>query len=270
MTIWDGTQEVDAITSVWDGTENAATVAMMPWGYASASAMIASAPFFVAHRGGSVDWAEMSVRGMTESAARGVGALEVSLGRTSDGVWFGLHDDTLDRTSGLTGLPKVSTMTWAQVQTYKNGNDRYYTLEELVKPWAKSHVIFIDPKYDHNRMAELVPKLNALISPSRVVIKFYGDNARLANDARAAGYKSWGYFYAADFDSGMYEKNKGNWDLLGLPYDAATVYWDTIKLQNKPILAHIAPSRAAVDMALSKGAAGVMVSGITSAFGAGI
>lgn len=271
MNLWDGTQELEVTPSVWDGgTEVEARAAIMPFGYSSADHMVASAPFFIAHRGGSRNWPEMTPRGMTESAARGVGALEISLGRTSDGVWFGLHDDTLDRTAGVTGLPTARTMTWAEVQTYKNGTDRYYLLEELVKPWAKSHVLFIDPKYDNFRTAELFPILNGLIAPQRVVMKSYGNNQRFANDSRAAGYKSWGYYYPADFDSGMYEANKHVWDYLGIPYDAATPYWDLIKLENKPIIAHIAPTRAAVDMGLSKGAKGIMTSGITAAFGGGI
>lgn len=270
MNLWDGTQEVEVTPSVWNQREVSATAAVMPFGYASAEQMVASAPFFIAHRGGSRNWPEMTPRGMTESAARGVGALEISLGRTTDGYWFGLHDDTLDRTAGVTDSLMARNMTWEQVQQYKNGTDRYYLLEELVEPWAETHVLFIDPKYDNFRTAELFPILNRLIAPQRVVIKSYGNNQRLANESRAAGYKSWGYYYPADFDSGMYAANRHVWDYLGIPYDAPTPYWDTIKLENKPIIAHIAPTLTAVEAGLSKGASGIMVSGVASAFGNGI
>lgn len=267
--VWDGSKEVDGTPTYWNGEEEfQATVSAMPYGYQSVTAMLAAKPFFVAHRGGSVDWPEMSLRGMTESVSRGVGCLEVSLARTTDGVWFGMHDETFARTAGLATAPKGSEVTWAQVQTYKNGNDRYYTLQELVKPWAKTHTFFIDPKYQHTRMAELVPLLNSLVEPSRVVIKYFGDNTRLAGEAKAAGYKSWGYFYAGDFDNGMFDRCKGAWDFLGISYDAAQTYWTRILAEGKPVLGHIAPTAAAVTMALNKGASGVMVSGVKSQFGA--
>lgn len=268
MKIWDGTTESCVWTGYWDGnTEFSSSVGAMPTGFSSAQHMIDSAPFYIAHRGGSVDWPEMSLRGMTESVSRGAGALEVSLSRTSDGVWFGLHDETFDRTAGLTGTPKPETLTWSQVRGINNGGDRYYTLEELVSPWADSHVFFIDPKYNHQRTAELFGKLDALTSPERVVIKFFGDNWRLADAARAAGYKSWGYFYPGDFDSGMYAANKNAWDYLGLPYNAASSYWATMASEGKPMIAHIAPTLSAANQGLAQGAAGVMVSGIRSVLG---
>lgn len=268
ITVWDGDEEAAAAASVWNGAaETAATVRGMPTGFRDVDAMLAATPFYIAHRGGSVDWPEMSLRGMTESVARGAGALEVSLARTSDGVWFGLHDETFDRTAGQTGTLKPEQLTWSQVQNYSNRGDRYYRLEELVEPWASSHVFFIDPKYNHQRTAELFPKLNAMLRPEQVVIKYFGDNWRLANAARAAGYKSWGYFYTANFDSGMYAANKDYWDFLGLPYDAPVSYWNTLALEGKPMIAHIAPNLAAANMGLARGAAGVMVSGIRNVLG---
>lgn len=62
---------------------------------------IADRPFTIAHRGSDRDWPEMTARAYVGSTAAGAHALEMSLGRTSDGVWFGLHDRSLDRTSPL-------------------------------------------------------------------------------------------------------------------------------------------------------------------------
>src|SRR4051794_28007721 len=66
--------------------------------------LLRTRPFYVAHRGGSDDWPECSLLAYRESVARGVDALEMPLARSQDGVWFGLHDETLDRTSGTTGF----------------------------------------------------------------------------------------------------------------------------------------------------------------------
>lgn len=64
--------------------------------------MLSQPMFYVAHRGGSREWPEMSLHAYTQAGFWGVGALEVSLARTSDGVWFGLHDADINRTSGTT------------------------------------------------------------------------------------------------------------------------------------------------------------------------
>src|SRR5690606_20228160 len=123
----------------------------MDEGYASIDEMLGTDPFYVAHRGGSVDWDEMTLRAYTNSVAWGAKALEVSVARTSDGVYFGLHDEYLDRTSlgnpsGTTLNPK--TLTWAQVQSYDVfGREPYMRLEELTELYGDSHILFIDPKY---------------------------------------------------------------------------------------------------------------------------
>ena len=265
--IWDGAAEKDTAHTLWDGSaEKAATVAAMPTGYASVADMLAKPPFFVAHRGGSLNWPEMSLRGMTESVARGVGALEISLARTLDGVWFGMHDENFDRTAGKTGTPKASAVNWADVnKNYGNGSDRYYTLQELMGPWRTSHVFFIDPKYAGSRTSELFALIKTLVPASRVVIKYYGDNANLAAQAKAQGFQTWGYFYPADVDSGMFNTYKGSWDILGMSYDAAASYWNTLLAAGKPVIGHICPNASAVNIARTKGASGLMVSGIREA-----
>lgn len=264
MTVWTGTAEETAPSSVWDGTqEQPASITAMPYGYASAAAMLAAAPFQVAHRGASLDWGEMTTRGMTESAARGVGALEISFSRSKDGVWFGMHDETFNRTSGGVSTAKGSDLTWAQIQGIPNFSDRYYTMDELVKPWAKSHVLFVDPKYQHSTYrAEFFTKLLALTDASRLVLKYYGDNTGLADAARSRGIKSWGYFYQDDLDSGMFDRCAGSWDILGFPYTGSAAGWERILAKGKPAIAHIIPTRSGYERALSLGATGAMLSGV--------
>ncbi|MFP3435407.1 hypothetical protein SB781_37230, partial [Paraburkholderia sp. SIMBA_061] len=79
----------------------------------------------------------------------------ISLARTSDGVWFGLHDETLDRTSGTSGFV-AADHTWAEVQTHlissAETNDPtqapqpYLRFDELVEAYGSTHTIFVDPK----------------------------------------------------------------------------------------------------------------------------
>jgi hypothetical protein len=243
----------------------------MPTGYASVTAMLASTPFYIAHRGGSVDWPEMSLFAYTQSAFWGVGALEISMQRTSDGVWFGLHDETLDRTSGTTNF-YAAQHTWAEVQAYQisaaNTTDTtqparpYMRWEELMSAYYGTHVIMVDPKNAVGFMTELLDMMDAQPgSPTtQFVAKYYGVVSAWPAAARARGYKAWGYFYQSD--SANFNAYQGNWDILGMDFNADQATWTTILSYGKPVIAHTVPDGAAATTALNFGAAGMMVSGV--------
>jgi len=246
-------------------------------GYPSVAAMLAVNPFFVAHRGDSRSWPEMSFYAYTQAVRKGFGALELSLVRTRDGVWFGLHDATLDRTSGVTGKT-ASAMTWAQVEAYQilgstaadsptQPNRPYMRWEEMIEAYYPSHVIFVDPKaaYAHHR--ELMAKMNALpgTPQDHLVCKYYGvsgdavNTSGWAKNAADNGYHRWGYFYAAD--SASYAAYQGRWDILGMDYTADASYWTAMRAYGKPIIGHEVPNQTSVTTARTKGAVGLMVSG---------
>jgi glycerophosphoryl diester phosphodiesterase len=248
--------------------------------YPDVSAMLAAEPFYVAHHGCSRTWPEMSRYAYTQAARAGFGALELSLARTRDGVWFGLHDATLDRTSAVTGKT-ASELTWAQVQRYRilgstaaddpTQPDRpYMRWEELIAAYYPSHVIFVDPKHAVAHRAELMAKMDALpgTPQDHLVCKYYGVSGNLENTsgwARLAalrGYRRWGYFYQPDApDFAAYQ---GRWDLLGLDYTADDATWAALLGYGKPVIAHVVPNRAAAQTARHRGAAGLMVSGATA------
>lgn len=222
------------------------------------------------HRGGSANFPEMSEYAYDRSVQQGYGVLEFSAQRTSDGVWFGLHDDTLNRTSQTTGLPAVSTMTWAQVQTYMNtlnsaGTPRpYYRLDAFLDKYTPTHVVAIDPKNAIGANdAELLDLLDSKGGPAKAIVKFFGVGtgaAALADKARARGYQTWGYFYADDVTDGdlaLYEKH---WTILGMEYTAPQSAWDAILAYGKPVTAHIIPDQAGYNTAMAKGARFAQVS----------
>jgi hypothetical protein len=252
----------------------------VPTGYSSVSAMLASTPFYCAHRGGSANWPEMSLHAYTQSAFWGVGALELSLARTSDGVWFGLHDATLDRTSGTTNFTP-SAHTWAEVQAYQitaagttNTSQParpYMRWEELMAAYYTTHVIFVDPKVASAYTSELLNMMDAMpgTPTERFVGKYYGVAGNAANttgwahDLAVRGYKSWGYFYQADASN--FATYQGRWDILGMDYGADQASWTAILSYGKPVIGHIVPSLAAATTALNFGAAGLMASGVQQA-----
>jgi hypothetical protein len=246
--------------------------------------LLAADPFTVAHRGGSEDWPEMSMEAYRDSVARHVDALEISLARTVDGVWFGLHDDTLDRTSGTQGFV-ASEHTWNEVQQHritvrppavpakaKVEPQPYLRLEELIDAYGSTHAIFVDPKSAPYRYyADLLAIMESGVkNPSETFIaKSYCDVMPWADAARQRGYKSWGFYYGATMKASptQLETTQSHWDLLGLDYNAPAAAWDEMRQYQKPIIGHVIPNKAAAREARSMGAQGLMISGIVDVLG---
>lgn len=263
-------------TSATDTLKPALEMRPFPEGYGTIANMLAQTPFYVAYRGGSRDWPEMSLHAYTQSGYWGAGALEFSVMRTADGVYFGLHDQYLDRTSlGVsTTTLNPSTMTWAEVQNYQilgsvatnnpsQSNRPYMKLDQLLSIYS-THVIFIDTKYiAPSYFSEVFAIMDAAPNnpTNRFVAKAFGGGNSLANAARAAGYKSWGYFYQADVSTNL-PNYQAAYDILGMDYNADAASWTAVKSYGKPVIAHILPDASAATKSASYGANGYMVSGI--------
>jgi hypothetical protein len=272
----DGTREARLLYQSGTGPAVPSNILRVPEGYTSVSAMLSSGTFYVAHRGGSRSYPEMSLYAYTQSIINRYGAVELSLARTSDGVWFGLHDAALDRTSGVTGVT-ASSITWAQVQTYNilgssaadnpTQPDRpYMRWEELIAVYYPSHIIFVDPKTTLSYRSELLTMMDSLpgTPQDHLIAKYYGveggvGNTGWAKDAADHGYERWGYFYQSDASN--FATYQARWSILGMDYNADQTTWDTILSYNKPVIGHICPDPTAVSTALAKGADGLMVSG---------
>lgn len=282
-TMYDGSNVVNghwyvknSVASSGPTGVDACSWAGMVWpGYSSITEMLSKDPFYCGHRGGSVNWPEMSLQGYTQAALRGYGALEVSLARTSDGVWFGLHDASLDRTSlgtgGGSGTTYVaSSMTWAQVQTHDilpatgspvdTTHRPYATLDEILSAYLKSHVIFIDPKAALAYRNELISILKTYPDwQDKIVAKYVPGNSNVSwlSAARTAGFVTNAMFYASD----TFATYQAQADILGMEYGASSTVWTQIKSYGKPVIGHVCPSQASVNTAIANGADGLMVSG---------
>lgn len=227
-------------------------------GYGSVTNMLSlPAPYFrIAHRGGSVSFPEMSMHAYTQSAMIGYNALEMSLARSSDGVIYGLHDETLLRTSGIDVTPE--SLTWEQTQVYTTFGKPFLRFEDLVEMYP-NHVIFVDPKHiPHNLLGEVLDIMDAN-GPQRFVAKYFGISSEWSRLARLRGYLTWGYFYEANVDS--MDAYQDKWDILGMDYNANQASWNKLLGYGKRVIGHICPNNAAAQTALTKGATGLMVSG---------
>lgn len=260
---------VAMFTITEDGPRTPSDVVPMASGFTTVAQMLATPGYTIAHRAGSLRYPECSLDATTQAIRHGYGAIEISLARTSDGVWFGLHDQDINRCSGVSGLPAASAMTWAQVQNYLNYSGSrglpgrpYMRIEEYLEKYGDDVVSFLDPKYAHspNSSRNEFFAFCDQLGPEKVVVKYSGDNVSFANAAKARGYTTWGYFYAASLPDPNFDAQAAAWDILGMSWDATQFDWDFIKAKGKPVLGHIAPSQAAYDQAIARGAAGVMCS----------
>lgn len=241
------------------------------------------------HRGGSLDYQEHSARGYVQSAIAHVDVLEFSLGRTSDGVFFGLHDATLNRTtSGLAANYTASAHTWAEisalVQDLPNRGDTRFTsqpylrLEDFIAQWSGSHTLMFDPKLINTAGRQaLYPILQQIPRyQERVLGKFFHTGTTIADEFHAIGCKAWGYAYeeaitglkpdgTATTDP-LYSATMAKWDYLGMDFAASAAAWAQLVQMagNKKIIGHIVANVDQANTAVQKGARALQVSGVNA------
>lgn len=274
---WDGEENLGEMElAYWNGSEATPLeqpLLYIPRGYASVADMLSRPMVYSAHRGGSVEYPEHSMRGYTQAVIEGFGCLEFSAARTSDGVFIGCHDADIDRVVvGGANFPPVSQMTWAQIQAEmiappsphpERAAQPFMRLEELIAAYGSTHVIMIDPKsIQSTHYPQLLNMMDAAGGPSRWLGKWVGSNANWSTALRSRGYKSWGAYYSTD-DRSMVTASQGQWDILGFNFGGSAPQedWDFILSFGKRVWCHVAADQAGVDMGVAKGATGAQVSG---------
>lgn len=225
--------------------------------------------------GEAVNWPEMSLTAYRNATAWGVDALEISVARTSDGVFFGLHDETLDRTSGITGSVKPDTLTWSQLTArYRNKlnssspeGESYTRASDVFSAFASDHVIFVDTKYvsSTQQRSDLINLMLSYAPASHWVLKDFYDDLALTVLAHRAGIQTWGYYYSKDL--AQLDRTAPNWDLLGLAVDASAAEWDQVKAKGQPVIAFEIRDQARLAEALAKGADGMMTASVPTVLG---
>lgn len=233
-------------------------------GFKTVTAALAKQGATMGHRGASLTpgLAEMSERSYDYSVMRGYGILEFSTNRTSDGVWVGVHDASINRTSETTGLPNVQAMTRAQIAAQSNSLNNggitqpYYDLIPFLDKYTRTHVVMVDPKASVSQVSEFLNLCDAHGGPTKIIVKFTGNSsggAALSDAAIARGYQTWGYFYETDIGNG-FETYASRWTILGMNWDASQSAWDAVKSYGKLVVGHVCASPAAYAAAITKGA----------------
>jgi hypothetical protein len=92
-------------------------------------------------------------------------------------------------------------------------------------------------------------------------MKSYWQSVQTPTAARAAGYLTWGYYYGRNMND--FADTQTLYDLLGLDYGAPIANFRTMIATGKPVLGHVIANQDEAHLALSKGAHGLVVSGVT-------
>lgn len=213
---------------------------------------------FWAHRGGSANWSEMSLRAYTNAAWWGTKALEISVIRSSDGIWIMNHDIDLTRTtatsyvipttasSTLLGIPIDTPTTGGVVGRIEDVLDTYSDLLLIIDNKTSADATGL-----YNLIKAHVPDWE-----NHVIIKFVGESAP-ANfiGAISAGFKTCSYYYDTTAWS-LIQANIAYCDYPGLNFSASQTVWDNIMALSggKPMWAHVLGSPTDYATAKARGA----------------
>ncbi len=230
--------------------------------------MLEENPFYWAHRGGSANFLEFTMRAYTNAVWHGAKCLEVSLQRTSDGVWVMHHDPTTTRMTGVNHT--IASTPWATLQGLtQSGNGYSGPIERfddfLASDYARTHVIIVEDK-TYNHMAALLDLIESRFpraeAVQRFIIKSYGGGGTShAAEPAMRGYMQWGYFYDTD-NPGSTPAKVALYDILGLNHDADQAHWDVLLATGKRVVGHIINNNTQAANALSKGATGLQVGNV--------
>lgn len=270
--LWNGTSEDSVHAYLYDGVDEIPIIEIITIPEAEQSYTIAQMDYdlahgnmvYWAHRGLSLEASEMTMRAYTDAIFKRFKVLEYSVQKTSDGVYVGMHDATLDRVTALTG--NVSSKTWAEltgiaVDTGVADGGTISRLEDLLDTYGQTHVLVIEDKTYLN-LSAVIALINSHITDAtaRVVLKFSGNSSTsFGIAAHAAGFKTWGYFYDAEATTEMPTKAV-NYDYLGMNYNASGGNWTAALAYSKPIIAHVVPDATQAAVAIGKGAKGLQCS----------
>lgn len=246
------------------GTRTVSKPAPVPTG-SVVDRFLASKPFYVAHRIGGTEYPEFTRQGLDASLRAGFKALELSVRRCSTGEFVLIHDWVTTRTVPGTDY-QIWNTPWSVLSGLQQASGGFMRLTDVVDQVGDDVVLAIDHKVTSSKPTGSQGDMdseNALFdyldtipnAKDRVLIKQFV-NGGVADRAKPKGYKSMCMMYPAEVASADLAK----WDVLGMEWNAEQGVWDTLKATGKPLIAHIITTQQQADMALARGATGLMAS----------
>lgn len=226
---------------------------------------LASKPFYVAHRLGGTEYPEFTQKGLTESLRAGFKALELSVRRCATGEFVLIHDWVTTRTVPGTDY-QIWNTPWSVLAGLQQASGGFLRLTDVVDQVGQDIVLAIDHKVTSSKPTGSQGDMeseNALFdyldtipnAKDRVLIKQFV-NGGVSERAKAKGYKSMCMMYPNEVAGA----DLSSWDVLGMEWNAPDDVWATLKATGKPLIAHIITTQQQADIALSRGATGLMAS----------
>lgn len=229
---------------------------------------LASKPFYVAHRLGGTEYPEFTRQGLEASLRAGFKALELSVRRCATGEFVLIHDWVTTRTVPGTDY-QVWNTPWSTFEGLRQASGGFLRLTDVINQVGDDVVLAVDHKVtssketgstgDMESEAALFDLLEAQFGEEgakrRVIIKHFikgGVSAR----ARERGYKTMCMMYPNEVAGA----DLSSWDVLGMEWNAEQGVWDTLKATGKPLIAHIITTQQQAEIALARGATGLMAS----------
>lgn len=229
---------------------------------------LASKPFYVAHRLGGTEYPEFTQKGLTESLKAGFKALELSVRRCSTGEFVLIHDWVTTRTVPGTDY-QIWNTPWSTLSGLQQASGGFLRLTDVFDQIGDDVVLAIDHKVtsskevgstgDMESEAALFDLLEAKFgvegAKRRVIIKHFIKGG-VSQRASERGYKTMCMMYPNEIAGA----DLSLFDVLGMEWNADQGVWDVLKATGKPLIAHIITTKQQADMALARGATGLMAS----------
>lgn len=270
---YKGGSEIGAKFVVWDGAAEkpvtAVTTKQAPFTIAG---LQAAPPFDIGHRGASKNYPEMTKFAYIRAANRGMKALEISVQRSSDGVFVCHHDTDTSRMTGVADV--IKNTTWADLSLLTNTaaattdtsqpRRPMARIEEIVDLYAWDHVLFIEDKSGANADALLAYIQTIPNFTQRVVWKCYGPLTAVAAKGKALGMTTWGFYF--DVDMPNFASTNASYDMLGLDVNSsdATISSAITTAGSRPVIGHVISTTAQRTRMLGLGCKGLMTSDIST------
>lgn len=249
------------------GTRVVSKPAPVPVGSA-VDRFLASKPFYVAHRLGGTEYPEFTQKGLTESLKAGFKALELSVRRCSTGEFVLIHDWVTTRTVPGTEY-QIWNTPWSTLAGLQQASGGFLRLTDVLDQVGDDIVLAIDHKVtsskevgsagDMESEAALFDLLEARFGAEnakrRAIIKHFIKGG-VSQRARERGYRTMCMMYPNEIPGA----DLSMFDVLGMEWNADQGVWDILKATGKPLIAHIITTKQQADIALARGATGLMAS----------
>ena len=215
-----------------------------------------------AHRGGSADWSEMTMRAYTNSIWYGMQVIEVTCMQSLDGIWIMSHDTNLSRVTGQNleiATTQSASMLGIPVTVPKTGGV-IGQLSDLIEAYPNV-IIMLDRKARGNASDFLTIAQTIPNATEHVIFKFDGQYDRtFAATVRASGFKTAGYIWDTNIEH--LDAAAAVSDYLGLNWDASQANWDSALAYNKPMWGHVCQTSVQAQTAMTKGAKIIQCAGV--------